>query len=713
MLSYNSYSYHTSAKLVAVCTNKQELNEVKLDKRQIPLVFCDGLPTFIMQFDEIMSSLACEKQHNFSQKNELNNYLLKLKKDYEKFLQKYESINTYSSNKTNFNSHDDENKEINASPIDLIEAEPDKLISTINQLVPCIGCRSSVERLYKQLVVKQTTNKRFQKIGNLTLDPFLINQNGNLSLKRAILLSPMSIFKIFYINGPKLDTIIDSILKSKKNNRRCHLHSLDAQKKRSINDWLPVWDALHSDECKKKALIIESCQLLHTLNDYLNKHKFCSDCRMKVIRAFNILTGELDPSKEKGYSTALYEGLKYCCSSSVSSTEKQAVKKHIHVRNDKMFIANLISKAEVDIQGNKRELHAKTIDIAQEEVLTCVGIHLYERFHRICQTMRIEEQTWQLLYYTSVFTLKKCFELEFEKRQGFSDLDLICAEFLALDESRESRKQLKKERKKQKKQMSNEIKQRQIENETGNRIDAEAIKKDMSIPEENECECTHEKNESNDENEVVESIDGMNKEGNEECNEVEYDIKNSSSINPDLNNDDLSTCLQCDTNLCNTLSIAVEPDLQQSLQENLCECNDSSCASASSSDLSHLNSMHSSASSSSCSSASNCFNCLSLLDNIPSYIYDDFDNINNNEKFLSYFSNEDNDCFDCSLNSLMSSQNTDENNNYYITEEEKMEYQLNKSVYLTERLNRRELLKKQFQDLKLNSNFKLRPRNLS
>ena len=68
---------------------------------------------------------------------------------------------------------------------------------------------------------------------------------------------------------------------------------------------------------------------------------------MKVIRAFNILTGELDPSKEKGYCPALYEGLKYCCSSSGSSTEKQAVKKHIHVRNDKIFIANLISKGKL------------------------------------------------------------------------------------------------------------------------------------------------------------------------------------------------------------------------------------------------------------------------------------------------------------------------------------------------------------------------------
>jgi hypothetical protein len=59
-----------------------------------------------------------------------------------------------------------------------------------------------------------------------------------------------------------------------------------------------------------------------------------------------------------------------------------------------------------------RERHAKTLDIAQEEVLTCVGIHLYERFHRIYQSIKIEEQTWQLLFYTCVFTLKKSFEVK-------------------------------------------------------------------------------------------------------------------------------------------------------------------------------------------------------------------------------------------------------------------------------------------------------------
>ena len=92
---------------------------------------------------------------------------------------------------------------------------------------------------------------------------------------------------------------------------------------------------------------------------------------MKVVRAFNILTGELDSSKEKGYCAALYEGLECCCSSSGSSSSgnssgsenesadhhhqhnhsQQQQTPHIHVLNEKQFVANLIYKAESEIQG--------------------------------------------------------------------------------------------------------------------------------------------------------------------------------------------------------------------------------------------------------------------------------------------------------------------------------------------------------------------------
>ena len=51
------------------------------------------------------------------------------------------------------------------------------------------------------------------------------------------------------------------------------------------------------------------------------------------------------------------------------------------------------------------------MDVAQEEVLTCLGIHLYERLHRIWQKLRAEEQTWQMLFYLGVDALRRNFEV--------------------------------------------------------------------------------------------------------------------------------------------------------------------------------------------------------------------------------------------------------------------------------------------------------------
>lgn len=75
--------------------------------------------------------------------------------------------------------------------------------------------------------------------------------------------------------------------------------------------------------------------------------------------------------------------------------------------------------------SRRRERHAKTIDIAQEEVLTCLGIHLYERLHRIWQKLRAEEQTWQMLFYLGVDALRKSFEVGISLTVNFAELSFI------------------------------------------------------------------------------------------------------------------------------------------------------------------------------------------------------------------------------------------------------------------------------------------------
>ncbi|KAK0136462.1 Gametogenetin-binding protein 2 [Merluccius polli] len=199
---------------------------------------------------------------------------------------------------------------------------------------------------------------------------------------------------------------------------------------------MDVWE-LMSQECRDEVVLIDSTCLLETLETYLRKHRFCTDCKNKVLRAYNILVGELDCTKEKGYCAALYEGL--CCCPH---------ERHVHVCCETDFIAHLLGRAEPEFSGGyeRRERHAKTMDVAQEEVLTCLGIHLYERLHRIWQKLRAEEQTWQMLFYLGVDALRKSFETAVEKMQGISRLEQFVEELSEEERARE----LKQEKKRQK-----------------------------------------------------------------------------------------------------------------------------------------------------------------------------------------------------------------------------------------------------------------------
>ncbi|MCJ8748563.1 hypothetical protein PDJAM_G00166140 [Pangasius djambal] len=377
------------ARLVAVCRDGEE--DYRFLARQIPLYIDDSL-TMVMEFPHTVLHFDSH-QTNSSQ--------------IKPFIERHSML-----------------KQQDLSMALMVMSR--EVFSALSQLVPCVGCRRSVERLFAQLTDS----------GYFALEPLTVGSAGVLSVARACLADPRKLYTLFYVHGSKLNDVIDSIPKSKKN-KRCQLHSLDTHKPKPLGgSWMDVWE-LMSQECREEVVLIDSACLLETLETYLRKHRFCTDCKNKVLRAYNILVGELDCSKEKGYSAALYEGLR-CCPH----------ERHIHVCCETDFIAHLLGRAEPEFAGGyeRRERHAKTIDIAQEEVLTCLGIHLYERLHRIWQKLRAEEQTWQILFYLCIDALRKSFEMAVEKVQGISRLEQLCEEL----SEEERAKELKQEKKRQK-----------------------------------------------------------------------------------------------------------------------------------------------------------------------------------------------------------------------------------------------------------------------
>jgi hypothetical protein len=131
-----------------------------------------------------------------------------------------------------------------------------------------------------------------------------------------------------------------------------------------------------------------------------------------VLEAYDLLLDNHDHKHRngKGFCPALYEGkLRNNLSLFILiilGLRSCSNDKHIHIQADKEFLGSLISRAELEIEDNRRERHAKTLDIAQEEILTCIGIYLYERFDKIYRTIKSEEQTWQLLFYITIDCLR-------------------------------------------------------------------------------------------------------------------------------------------------------------------------------------------------------------------------------------------------------------------------------------------------------------------
>lgn len=66
-----------------------------------------------------------------------------------------------------------------------------EVFSTLPQLVPCVGCRRSVERLFSQLTDS----------GYFALEPLTVSSAGVLSVTRACLTDPCKLYTLFYIHG--------------------------------------------------------------------------------------------------------------------------------------------------------------------------------------------------------------------------------------------------------------------------------------------------------------------------------------------------------------------------------------------------------------------------------------------------------------------------------------------------------------------------------
>ena len=58
-----------------------------------------------------------------------------------------------------------------------------------------------------------------------------------------------------------------------------------------MGNWLDVWECMET-ECREQVVLLPFPGLRDTLDQYLTKHSFCSECTNMVNRAYTLLVEE-------------------------------------------------------------------------------------------------------------------------------------------------------------------------------------------------------------------------------------------------------------------------------------------------------------------------------------------------------------------------------------------------------------------------------------
>jgi len=235
------------------------------------------------------------------------------------------------------------------------------------------------------------------------------------------------------------------------------------------NNWVDVWDCME-ENCRGEVVQIPFSLIRTNLDLYLKKHRFCCECKNMVNKAFTLLVEEgEEPAKVAGEKSAtanlsvnddgtanLFSGISTC-----------AKEGHVHVEADERFLSQLFALAIPELDELPQERHAKTIEKAQKEVLTCIGITLFERFQRVQQKLKESEQACNLLFLVCLKTLRKSLDLAAEKKRGVGDLELLCEEMDREEKKREDKRERKRKAKARKRENKTAASPPKIEVELG------------------------------------------------------------------------------------------------------------------------------------------------------------------------------------------------------------------------------------------------------
>lgn len=104
--------------------------------------------------------------------------------------------------------------------------------------------------------------------------------------------------------------------------------------------WMDFWRSLNSD-CRDEIVTINIDAFVEALDSYLQKHRFCQECKGKVEKAYKLLLKDVKPDEnDLEYNEIAFNGIKVC-----------KADRHLHIDSSDEIVSNLISRAEPELSN--------------------------------------------------------------------------------------------------------------------------------------------------------------------------------------------------------------------------------------------------------------------------------------------------------------------------------------------------------------------------
>ncbi|CAH0491349.1 unnamed protein product [Peronospora farinosa] len=350
-----------------------------------------------------------------------------------------------------------------------LSGDANQFLKTATDLLLCPGCRNSAEALFYKLVDGIVRLPQIVSRSGLCFD-----KDNHFRLSESCVNSPDKLFSLFYHQEQWANTTLMKPTKSSSkagtSRARCQLHSQRVRGRPRPAAFEALWHKLPEDH-QRHLSHIDSDQFLTDLENYLRRHRFCCRCKEKVLEAYDLLVGSScseddcedcggfecaekhhehsDYGDDLHYTSYLFDELAFS-----RATNQIIVPCNIE------FMLQLMSRADQEVAGDYwGDRHARTIAEAQDEVLMCLGMVIWDKMQSLWTKTRTEKRSEELVVHCALSTLRRNFDVALEALHGEAMIEQLLAE--EDDESRRMAKKKEKRKEKKKKRKSvTKLKQR-------------------------------------------------------------------------------------------------------------------------------------------------------------------------------------------------------------------------------------------------------------